>query len=113
MHRVPHPKGVDLVFEGPLSLLQSHMEPYALTNSYTEMEKSNYYDLELVPLPRGSTYWVSPTFFTSEQINKTALLITGVQTADELVSSHPPLHDSAHLGPDQLPNNHGDSVRLA
>lgn len=63
---MPHPKGVDLVFEGPLSMLRSHMEPYALTASYTEMEKSNYYDLELVPLPPGCSYWVSFYFVQCE-----------------------------------------------
>ncbi|KAF8319136.1 hypothetical protein DL93DRAFT_2054055 [Clavulina sp. PMI_390] len=66
--RTVHPKGVDLVFEAPLELLRVHMEPYAITQSYAQMERSNYYDAELIPLPSNYAHWLVDNFADDHDI---------------------------------------------
>ena len=59
--RLKHRSHTDLLFTKPLELIRKHCLPYAVQQSYEQMESSVYYLAEFVHLPSAAEKQVSPT----------------------------------------------------
>jgi hypothetical protein len=57
--RLKHPSHNDVLFSKPLDLIRTHCLPYAVQESYKQMESLVYYQAECLHLPRAFGSWVS------------------------------------------------------
>ncbi len=63
--RQKHPGNLESLFAGPLAMIRTYAGPYALQQSYKQMEASMFYGCDVIQRPSGSRQWVSTTQFTS------------------------------------------------
>ncbi|TEB23720.1 hypothetical protein FA13DRAFT_1597587, partial [Coprinellus micaceus] len=64
--RRQHPRTIETMFPGVLSLLRQLAGPYALQECYKQMEESVFYRVEVVPLPHGVRNWQMINMFTND-----------------------------------------------
>ena len=60
--RSKHPSHTDVLFTRPLGLIREHCVPFAVQQSYQQMESSVYYVAESCRLPPGTESWVRKYF---------------------------------------------------